>query len=221
MKIKSLNTNTEHYGFPSEMEYTDKGFHGHQLGIAIGVINNETQTIERNLLSENLGDKEVRDTLFLELINDKKFLIIENKIHQLDDENKLVPKTIFYFPYYVVEHSAFMPTTNFESLISGMTNQFKIELLFVDDGLNRYVTIDICTANIPVIEIINDLFKNKDGIADYIQDLHYDENEAQFILDFYNEAGERTDLYYDSLDKLKEKLMSVRVIGAEHIIREE
>lgn len=230
MKLKSLNKDISKWGYSQDMEYTDADFHGHQRGVAVGIKNNVTGKIEVNCLPKSLGDEQTRDFMLEELLNDKSILLIENGITQFDEEGKnLVPKTIYYLPYYVDGHSVLQPTVTNEN-ISGACNvsyECKVELLFVEDGLNRYATIDFNTRNISIMDMVHDLFE-WDELEDELANsgVHFeeetDEDEEGFYLDFYNEAGERYNLCFSTLERLRDDIVSMRLIDIKcHIDCEE
>lgn len=217
MKLRALNANTERFGYAQTLEYNNPRFNGHQLGVALCVINNETKTIEENHLSETLGDKETRDFLLGELLHEKKAILMEEMIMQLDENNNLVPKTIYYLPYFVEEHSRFKPTVLNDN-IGGACNvryDVQVELIFVTEELCRYFTVPFKTRNIPVMGLVNDLFEDEEALRDLgiKWENHTEDDEPGYVLDFYNEAGRRFNLSFSSLEKLKDTLVSVRAIS--------
>ena len=160
MKLMAVNKNTEKYGFPQVMEYENPNFNGHQVGVVICIQNNETKEMEVNYLSEKLGDEHTRDFLLGELLREEKAVLITDVITQFDTEGKrLIPKTIFYMPYFVEEHSRFKPTVINDN-VSGACNvsyDVTVELVFADEGLCRYLTASFKTRNIPVFELTGTL----------------------------------------------------------------
>lgn len=215
MKIKAINKNTEVYGYPMEMEYNNENFHGHQVGIALCVINDETKEVENNYISsKTFCNKEMQDYALGKLLNEEKAVFIEEHIVHLGEDGRLIPKTIFYMPYYVAEHSRFKPTVTDCNSIN--CDNFTIEILFVaEEGLNRYITID-SEVNPYIIDYLESLF---DGF-------HFDENNQlhkagvwyendSFYLDFYNQAGQRFDIEFPVLRYLKDIIASVRLIKCE------
>ena len=183
-------------------------------------MNNNTKEIEANYLSEKLGDKQARDFLFGELLQEEKAVLITEVITQLDEKQHLIPKTLYYMPYYVVGHSRFKPTIINDN-VSGACNtsyDVQVEVVFSYDGLCRYVVFPIKTQNVPVMECINDLFDTADeddlrevGISweEYDED---EENDTAWYLDFYNEAGQRFLLPFLRLEDLKAAIVSMRII---------
>lgn len=218
MKLKAFNKNTEKFGYPQAMEYNETTFNGHQLGIAICLQNNVTGQIEENYLSEKLGDKETRDFLLGELLHEKNAKLIAEVITQFDEE-RLVPKTIYYMPYFVEEHSRFKPTVINEHISNNCSVSYdiEVELIFVTEGLCRYITVPFKTLNVPMFELVNDLFectddKELEKLGIKWQD-ETDDLEAGYALDFYNEAGHKQILTFNTLDKLKDILISARMIN--------
>lgn len=218
MKLKALNKNTEKYGFPQTMEYDNPNFNGHQIGVVICIQNNVTKAIEKNFLSESLGDEQTRDFLLGELMREEKAVLITEVITQYDESNhELVPKTIYYMPYFVEEHTRFKPTV-IDDNVSGACNvsyDIEVELIFADEGLCRYLIVPFKTRNVPVFELVNDLFDDEDALEELgikWQEETEDE-EAGYALDFYNEAGQRFNLTFRNGERLKDILVSMRMIG--------
>lgn len=229
MILKSLNNLDPKFGYPNEIQYNDKTFNGHQKGICIALRNMSTNGIEQNFLSESL---ENRDALLEELLSTEGIVIVEDRITQFDEEHKnLIPKTLYYLPYAVKEHSIFKPTVNndnVETESSNVTNRFDVEILFVTDNLNRYITVTFETRNISMFESVNDLFEDCffSGFDEEHQ-LHQagvrwkdetEDEDAGYYLDFYNEAGQRFDLLFTHIEDLKDAIASVRLINQVLII---
>ena len=208
MIIKSLNKDLTKFGYPNQMEYNNPNFNGHQIGIAICIKNNITNKIEENLLSKSLGDDKTRDELLKELLNNNN-KIVTDIITQCNDENKLVPKTIYYLPYYIIDHSRFKPTILYSNVENYLNNYYsiEIELLLVSDNTCRYITVPIQTQNISIFDCINDLFEYDNNISDII------EKDNSYILDFYSESGERFDLAFNKLEDIRNLIVSMRLIS--------
>lgn len=217
MKLKTMNKNLDKFGYPEILEYDNPDFHGHQKGIAIGIKDNKTNKFVRNYLSKELGDDFTRDFLLNDLVQDPEILLIENNITQMEND-ELVPRTIYYLPYFVEDHSCLTPTVNFDN-ISGACNvsyKAKVELLFAtDDGLNRYTTIEFQTRNVSIFELINNAFDDNSEIPEIVYDSRdYDgENSTGYYLDFYDEAGEPYYLCKDHKEDYRDLLVSFRLIG--------
>lgn len=220
MIIKSINKNIKKYGFPEEMEYSNPDFNGHQVGIIICIQNNDTKEIEKNYLPENLGDEATRDFLLGELLHEKKAILITEEIVQYEDEGEkdvvsLIPKTVYYMPYYIDDHSRFKPTIINEN-VSGACNvsyEYEVEVLFAtgEDGLCRYLTIPFKTRNIPVINSVYSLFNFDSDLKDV--GFKHNEDEDSYSLDFYNEAGHRVDLTFEEPKEFRDLIVSMRVIS--------
>lgn len=229
MKIRAINANTEKYGYPQELDYGNPLFNGHQIGVAICVQNAITKKIEENFLSESLGDRETRDFLLGELLREEKAVFIVDNFTQFDENNELVPKTMYYMPYFVLEHSKFKPTVITKNIgnISNVSYKAKVEVLFVtENGLSRYVTLDFNTKNISVMDLVYDIF---DGCSSYhpeleavgikyVNEIEDTETDEGYYLDFYNEAGERFNICFTTLEELRDVIASVRLIELESII---
>ena len=213
MIIKSMNKDLTKYGYPNQMEYDNPNFNGHQIGIAICIKNNITNKIEENLLSKSLGDDKTRNELLKELLNnDNK--IITDIITQCNDENKLVPKTIYYLPYYITNHSRFKPTILYSNVENYLNSYYSIEveLLLVSDNTCRYITVPIETQNVSIFDCINDLFEYEDDLPDN-NILNIVKKDNEYILDFYSESGERFDLAFSKLEDFKNLIVSMRLIS--------
>ena len=163
--------------------------------------------------------EKIRADELQKLLNDNRILLIEDRITQMED-GKLKPRTIYYLPYYVADHSFLKPTVLYEN-ISGACNvsyDISIEVLFVEDNLNRYITLDFQTRNVSVMDLVYNLF-NQDEPEDELlaTGLHFEketeDNEEGFYLDFYDEAGNQYNLCFSRLDRLRDAIVSMRLIG--------
>lgn len=229
MILKSLNNLDPKFGYPNEIQYEDKRFNGHQKGVCIALKNMSTGAIEENFISESLQD---RDALLEELLTTEGIVIVEDNITQFDENRKnLIPKKLYYLPYAVKEHSIFKPTVNddnVETQASNVTNRFEVEILFVVDHLNRYITTTFETRNISMFESVNDMFE--DCFFSGFDEEHElyqagvrwheetEDEEAGYYLDFYNEAGQRFDLVFTHIEDLKAAIASIRLINQVLII---
>ena len=225
MILKSANETVKTYGFPEIMEYDNPSFHGTQKGICICIKDNETGAIIDNCMPkpaikecDESDIEKIRTDELQRLLSDNKILLIEDGITQMED-GKLKPRTIYYLPYYVADHSFLKPTVLYEN-ISGACNvsyNISIEVLFVEDNLNRYVTFDFKTCNVSVMDLVYDLF-NQNELGDELlaTGLHFEEetedNEEGFYLDFYDEAGNQYNLCFSRLDRLRDAIVSMRLI---------
>lgn len=219
MKLIALNKNTEKYGYQQEMEYSNDNFNGHQVGVAICIQNDITKEIEFNYLPQKLGDDETRDFALGELLHEKKCVFISEAITQLNDNGELIPKTIYYLPYYVAEHSRFKPTITHTNIsnVSNAWYEVQVELIFSKDGLFRYFTMPIKTRNVSVMNCVYDTFGfSTDPVA--LEDIgikwqdETEDAEAGYALDFYNEAGNRYNLTFSCTEDLRDAIVSMRVI---------
>lgn len=211
MKIKALNGDKAvKYGYEAELGYDNPRFHGHQIGICIGVIDNKTNNIVRNALPDNKPDN-IKDKLLRELLADESIIKVESPITQFEDGN-LVPRTVYYLPYAVEGHSIYEPTCNFANIVpaSNVVNHVTIEILFVEENLNRYITYKYDTVNVSIFDEISDL-----EITD-IPDVVYQDEDAEegegYYLDFYDEAGNRIDLCFQDWERLRDTIASIRLL---------
>ena len=224
MILKSVNNNVKSYGFPEVLEYDDKTFHGTQKGVCICIKDNESGDIVTNnmpipYIKDELGyDKEaVRLRLLNQLLEDRNVLLIEEGIVQTVD-GELKPRTIYYIPYYVADHSILKPTVLYEN-ISGACNvsyNISIEVLFVEDDLNRYATLNFQTRNVSIMDLVYNLFDQDEPEELMSIGLCFkketEDNEEGYYLDFYDEAGNRYELCFSILDRLRDSIVSMRLI---------
>ena len=233
MILKSASEAIQKYGFPLTMEYNNPFFHGTQKGICICLKDNETGKILDNSMPTPIledGNKsdieEVRMDKLQQILNDNQVLLIEERITQMEN-GKLKPRTIYYVPYYVDDHSFLKPTVLYDN-ISGATNvsyQLSVEVLFVEDNLNRYVTLDFETVNISVMDLVYSLFDNYELEDTLISaGIHFEEedenHEEGYYLDFYDEAGNQYNLCFSRLDRLRDAIVSIRLISINHKIND-
>ena len=210
MKLKSVNQLGPEYGMPEFLSYEKSSFHGHQLGIYIGLQNIETGDFEE--ISLSVPEEELEQRI-KELIENKDIYVITETINQLNEAcNGFVKKNVYYLPYYVDGHSVFRPTINNEN-VSGASNvsyDLSIELLFVFEDCNRYITWDTSTRNISMFSLIQSIEFDDLGIG-YLDAT--DEYEEGYALDFYDEAGHDYVRTFRDIEDLLDCLVSARIIG--------
>lgn len=218
MKIVSLNKNIERYGFLSEMEYKNPDFHGHQVVLCIGVKNSDGSW-DKVYTSENIEEEEIK--IADDILNDKSLIILEDKITQFED-NKLVPKIVYYLPYYVADHSAYQPTINFNqiSYADNAINNIKVEVLFVSESgwYNRYVTFDF-KGNLCLLDFIEDLEEEIEDKASKVNGDFFiasengeDYSEDDIVLDFYDKSGQKQFIGFKTAREFIKLVSSVRII---------
>ena len=221
MRIVSLNKNLEKYGFLSEMDYKNPDFHGHQTALCIGIKNSNGSWDKVYTLGDT---EEEKIKIANNILSDKSLIILEDKITQIENDN-LVPKIVYYLPYYVADHSVYQPTVNFQqiSYASNVSNKVKIEVLFVsEDGwYNRYVVFDLKTIgnrSLSLMEFIedleteiedkaskhNDFFIAAENGEDYLQD--------DIVLDFYDKSGQKHFIGAKIAKDFLDLVSSIRII---------
>ena len=99
-----------------------------------------------------------------------------------------------------------------------MSYDISVEVLFVEDNLNRYITLDFQTRNVSVMDLVYDLFDQDEPENELLTTgLHFEketeDNEEGFYLDFYDEAGNQYNLCFSRLDRLRDAIVSMRLIG--------
>ena len=233
MILKSLNKLDPKFGFPNEVQYEDPSFHGHQKGMCIALKNLITGKIESNYLSKTI---ENRDELLNELLSTEGILLVESRITQLDpDTMDLVPKMLYYLPYAVIEHSIFKPTLNDVNVTIGSNdtfNRFDVEILFVKDNLNRYITVTFEKRYASMFESVDEIFKDVFFTNHFDEDHELykagirwqdktEESKAGYYLDFYNEAGESFLLGFTHIADFKDAIASIRLINHVLILNKE
>ena len=231
MILKSASKFVTQYGFPEVMEYDNPTFHGTQKGICICLKDNETGAIIDNCMptpAVKEGDEDsiekIRADKLQNLLNDNRILLIEDGITQMED-GKLRPRTIYYLPYYVADHSFLKPTVLYDN-ISGATNvsyKLSVEVLFVEDNLNRYVALNFETVNVSIMDLVYSLFDH-DELEDTLisAGMHFEkeneDHEEGYYLDFYDEAGNSYNLCFSRLDRLRDSIVSMRLIDISYEI---
>ena len=222
MKIVAVNKDID--GYLNEMEYNNKNFNGHQIGVAVFVVNNQTNQINDNFSKKTIPELQA-------MLENKAIILLEEKITQVED-GALVPKTVYSLPYYVEQHSVSTPTVNNQELETciGTTCYSETEILFVHDGLNRYVTVRFASKSTSLMDLVYDAFSSGQdneaflesigihyGILDCESAEEYEDADEGYILDFYNEAGARSDLIFGSLERLRDTIVSMRLVNCEHV----
>lgn len=205
-------------GYGEVLDYNNENFHGHQKGVAICLINKETGVVEDNMLRQNLKDRDKKLQMILE---SKTIIKVVDEITQFVD-GKLTPKQIFYLPYYVEDHSVFKNTVNWDN-VSGAMNvvyELDIEVLFVHENLNRYITLHETTVNVSIMDSIYGLFEEDDALKKELelQGIRYqeepdEETDGGYVVDFYDEAGNVYHYGFPTGERLRDTIASVRLIG--------
>ena len=218
MRLLALNKDrASKYGYENELIYNKTSFNGHQLGLAIGVIrasdkyNITEESIIQNGLSDSLGDEHTKNVLLLELLNDHSIFKLEQSVIMTIND-QMLPCIVFYLPYLVVNHSIYEPTANFSNIIysKDVVNHVTVELLFVINERNRYVTYTFTTKDTSILHniICNiDLTKIPD-----IQEHNGVDGSKEYWLDFYDEAGNQEFLVFHAWEQLFDNLISFRVL---------
>lgn len=228
MKLRALSKKVTEYGYPLETGLDRKGFNGHQIGMCIGIRDAQTNEVKQNFIPDD--DFNIK---FDKMLEDKELLLLEDSIPQLED-GELKKRHVYYIPYYVVDHSAYKPTINFDqiSYACNVANTIQIEVLFVEDGYNRYVTFEVHTEgsnlgrSLSLMEFIEDLemeieektSRGEDFRCASSEDEEFEEGET--ILDMYDRAGNKLDIGYDSITHFLNMVSSIRIIGLDTVIKE-
>lgn len=232
MKLRLLSQKAVKYGFSLELLMTNKkGFNGHQIGICIGIRDAESNAVKQNYIPDDEFNIK-----FDKMLEDKELLLLQDTMTQLEDD-KLKKRYAYYLPYYVVDHSAYKPTINFEqiSYACNVMNTVQIEVLFVDDSneYNRYMVLELKTGGDENGYALS-LLRFIDDIEEIIEEMAADEREFKYakagdpkfepgniILDMYDKVGNRIDAGYSSVSNIKDMISSVRIIGLDTKINKE
>lgn len=222
MNLHILNEALTKYGFSKELKYVDDKFHGHQRGVAICLANLDATIgqpiIYENYLPEALHDKSKNENL-LEILNDPAIVKLYQRITQ-EEKGQLVCRTLVYVPYYVMDHTCFAPTINFDNVdpdLDGSYDLYKadIELLFVCDGTNRYCTLHGLLKNVSIWDAIEGAFEHRE-LLESMGCVFTDKNSQELTLDFYDEVGEPVQTTFTSPRDLRDRMVSFRLIALGH-----
>ena len=228
MKLRALSQKVVEYGYPLETGLDRKGFNGHQIGMCIGIRDTETNAVKQNYIPDDEFNIK-----FDKMLEDKELLILQDTITQMEDD-KLKRRYVYYLPYYVVAHSAYKPTINFEQInyACNVSNTIQIEVLFVEDGYNRYVTFETNTSgdfggcSLSLVDFIiglEDEIEEKTSRGEDFkcasEDSEYAEGDT--LLDMYDRAGNKVIVSYPNPGDFLNLVSSVRIIGLDIKINEE
>ena len=217
MKVISLNKNPEKYGYPMEMDFKKSNFHGHQTACTIGIRRTDGTW---DMLYTPGDTKEEKTKIAEDMLNDKSLLIVEQRLTQMENE-VLVPKTIYFLPYYVADHSVYKPTINFDQISksSNTNSDVKIEVLFVSEEgwYNRYVVFDLkVSGSYSLMDFISSLEQIIEDAAEnnrhfWINTENEEYEEGDIILDFYDESGQKT-FVGGNVEYFLDMVSSIRII---------
>ena len=227
MKVISLNKNIGKYNFLNEIEYRSPNFFGHQTGILIGILSQDEKWDKLGVPGET---EEEKVKLANEILADKSLIIVEEKITQIENNN-LVPKKVYYLPYYVEEHTAFKPTINYTNISnsSNVKQTITYEILLVDDwGCNRYITKTIVTGPVGFnggqpykaydfmhsLELeIQDMIDNNDYQIRVATSDGEEYSDGDILIDFYDEKGSVYTQAFSSIGGVLDTVVSIRIVG--------
>lgn len=229
MKLFPLNrdnTILEECGYSDVLEFKDDKFHGHQKGVAICIINKQTGVVEDNMLHKELQN---RDELLQKILESKDIIKVVDDITQFQN-GKLIKKQIFFLPYIVSGHSVFKETVNYDN-VSGATNvkyALDVEILFVHEHLNRYITVNIGTTNVSIMDAVYGMFEDDELLQLEFPNygFWYNHTESEeygkgWVVDFYDEAGNRYEYAFEDGERLRDTIASVRLIEIKMEIKDD
>lgn len=224
MKIRSLNQIPEKYGMAEVIEYNNDSFKGHQIGLCVGIKDNQTGELKSHIASK---DPNISDVELLEEFLKEDFLILEDTINNIiEDKLVLNAKTFYYVPYYVIDHSVFQPTPNFTniSFAQNVKNHVKYEVLFVDEEEygNRYLTLDFHTSggnfngsgsvSMSFLDIIECLEMKLNQMTHNSSDDRITIKDEVIKMTFYDKIGNPYDKKFNSIKDMLSYVTSVRMI---------
>lgn len=225
MILRSFNLGIEKYGYPLEMGYNKATFNGHRIGVAICIKNAHTGAIEENFLSASLGDDTRRTELLEELLTRNDDLVLQKEQITQFDENtdELVYKDIYYLPYYVVDHVMHRPTIMNDNIVSAinMYNEVEVEVLLSEEGNTRYLVIPFKTRNESIMDLVHDFFEfdycDKEELKAVGIGYQYasEDQEEGYTLDFYDDYGHRYDLVFSTTERIRDAIVSMRLVKLE------
>lgn len=229
MKLRALSQKVEKYGYPLETGLDRKGFNGHQIGMCIGIRDAETNAVKQNFIFND--DFNIK---FDSMLEDKELLLLQDSFTQMED-GELKKRYIYYLPYYVVDHSAYKPTINFDqiSYACNVSNTVQIEVLFVEDNYNRYVTFEMKTSgslsgrSLSLMDFISGLedeieekmSRGEDFKCASNEDTEY--TEGDILLDMYDKAGNKVIIDCAEPSGFLDMVSSIRIIGLDVKINKE
>ena len=220
MKLKSLNKLDPKYGFPDTVWFDDENYHGHQRGIALCIKEEDTGEIYRNYIKPLDGNADA-DELAKELINDKNIkLLVDEETYFNEGEGKLSKRILYQLPYANIDSSAFKTTVNFDGADDDPDHNHKmtIEVLFVINGLNRYIEIVTETTDEGPVQAAINYLKNPDNLVDIGFERVEDDDEIEdgWYLEVYNEANKEGSAFMGATpEDILLYINSIRLIGIE------
>ena len=225
MRLRALSQKVTQYGYPLETGLDRKGFNGHQIGMCIGIRDAKTNKVKQNFIPND--DFNIQ---FDKMLGDKELLLLQDTITHFED-NEFKKRYVYYIPYYIVDHSAYKPTINFDQISyeHNAVNIVKIEVLFVENGYNRYVTFDFktedndCGCSLSLMDFITGLKDEIEEKASRGEDFKYasksdkdhEYNKDDILLDMYDKAGNKIIIDYSNPSGFLNLISSIRIIDLE------
>lgn len=211
MKLHALNERIVNYGFPLEIEDKDEEFHGHSRGILFAITD-----MSGNVLKNHMPDGS--DDSLKKLLADPCITKLDQTFFSKtteDDEEPVAERIGYYLPYYVVGHSMFMPTLNYDNIIDDgeHENFVDLELILACNGMNRYITAHLNTVNVSIMSALYESFNGPQS-EKFLESLGFKSfSYGGFSIDVYNEIGECDGLYFADAEAVRDAIISVRIIG--------
>lgn len=217
MKLHALNERIVDFGFPLEIEDNNESFHGHSRGILFALVNPNGTVLKNHMPGpKGLSHCGGRDpgAALKQLIEDSSITKLTQHFYS-SEPGGIEEQIGYYVPYYVVGHSMFQPTLNYDNIIDDGNHQnyVDVELIFTYHGWNRYATAHLKTVNIPIMSALYESFSGLSS-KEFLESLgakhHLD---GGYTLDFYNEIGDKETIYFSSSEAVRDSMVSMRVIG--------
>lgn len=217
MKFHALNERIVDYGFPLEIEDKDESFHGHSRGIMFALVNPNGTVLKNHMPGpkglSHCGNRDPGEAL-KQLIEDSSITKLTQHFYS-NEPGGIEEQIGYYVPYYVVGHSMFQPTLNYDNIIDDGNHQnyVDIELILTYHGWNRYITAHLKTVN---ISIMTALFQSFTGVSsnEFLESLGFEKAfDGGYTIKFYNEIGDSEKIYFRDAGAIYDAIVSMRVIG--------
>lgn len=193
MRLKSLNKLDPKYGFCDALGYDMPDYHGHQKGIALCIKDKATGKIYRNYMRPLDGNANA-DELVEEILNNKNIKLLVDEEKYFDPATGgLGTRELYLLPYANLDSTAFKTSVNYDGADKDPKNIHKmtIEVLFVINGLNRYIEITTERNDAGPVQAALDYLKDPDNLTDigfeWIEGT--ENNQEGWYIDVYNEAN--------------------------------
>lgn len=212
MRLKALNDIESVYGYPNALEYENTDYHGHQIGITAGILN-EDGSVYVSYVHPTDPLKDVNEA-FLEIVNNKDIKLLEDEREMLDTEGGMPQKRkVIYIPYACIDHSAFKTTINYDGQDDDKEHEslMEVEILLCKEGLNRYITIESNEITNGPLDVANAFLKDTQKLLD----AGFTCVNGEWAIEMYNEVASAGEIKLGTIEDISRWVNSVRLIGIE------